>query len=537
LEKIRVGFLLDSLNQSNWIITVINDIISHEKCDICFIGINKLVVKDKVQKRKNTRLFQIISFIEKKLLIRQLDQFYTQKIPLKESFQVCDLYGEVKNNISVLDEASLEIVKQKELDVIIRFGFGILRGEILRCATFGIWSFHHGDNQFYRGRPACFWEIVKKENKVGAILQVLNSELDNGVVINSCYTKVVKSSLWLTMNQLFKQSSELAVNSINLIIENDKKIYWHQKPKQIYYTNELFRYPNTYFTLLYSSRLVYEFCFGRFGKIGNNWKVKIKKHNSGSKGFFGFSFYGFKIVNYLSKGFIADPFIREGNGEIELFVEEYDKEEKKGSILKIVLNKKFEITQTQTVLKLNYHISYPFIFKLNGNWFMIPETSDSRKVSLYKEDYNGDFILIRDLLVNDHYYDPTIVHYEGKYWLFVTRKSKGGLHDCELCCFYSNDLVKEELTPHPLNPVKMDITSSRPAGSIFIEDGVLYRPSQNGSISYGGSISINKITKLNEKEFSEEVITQILPKWQPKLKGVHTLNFSENYIVIDVNYG
>ena len=48
-----------------------------------------------------------------------------------------------------------------DLDVILRFGFNILRGEVLTSARYGIWSFHHGDNEFYRGGPPLFWEVVE----------------------------------------------------------------------------------------------------------------------------------------------------------------------------------------------------------------------------------------------------------------------------------------------------------------------------------------------------------------------------------------
>ncbi len=537
MKKIKVGLLLDSLIQPTWIDSVINELISCEFCDITFIGVNNLVTNDKFKGRKNGRFFSIVSSFEKKILSQRLNQFILKDISIKDRDIIFNLSGEFKNKISYLDQVSLDIVKNQNLDIIIRFGFGILKGEILSFARFGIWSFHHGDNKFYRGRPACFWEIIRKERKVGAILQVLNSELDNGVVINKCFTRIVNNSLWLTMNELFAQSSELLLNSINRIIQNNYEIYWAEKSKSIYYTNELFRYPNTYYTLLYLKQIALKFSIRKFNKVKNNWSVRIKRHNHKINGFFGFSFFGFKNINYKSKGFVADPFLRERDDFLELFVEEYDKSINKGNILKITLNKRLDILGTQVVLDLPYHISYPFIFEKNGEWFMIPETANAKRVSLFKERNDGEFIFVKDLLIGHSYFDPTLILHENKIWLFVTRKSKEGLNDCELCCFYTNDLFNDQFLPHPLNPIKMDVSSSRPAGSFFIENGELYRPSQNGSVSYGGSITVNRIVKLNEREFIEELVTEILPNWQPKLKGVHTLNFTNNYIVIDVNNG
>jgi len=53
-----------------------------------------------------------------------------------------------------------------------------------------------------------------------------------------------------------------------------------------------------------------------------------------------------------------------------------------------------------------------------------------------------------------------------------------------------------EFILHPKNPVKNDLTSSRPAVTMFERDGKIYRPTQNCSNSYGGSIVINCVTEL-----------------------------------------
>jgi hypothetical protein len=41
-----------------------------------------------------------------------------------------------------------------------------------------VWSYHHGDNEFYRGGPPHFWELYEKAPLSGVILQVLTEELD-----------------------------------------------------------------------------------------------------------------------------------------------------------------------------------------------------------------------------------------------------------------------------------------------------------------------------------------------------------------------
>jgi hypothetical protein len=61
----------------------------------------------------------------------------------------------------------VDSLKALSLDLMVRCGSGILRGEILRAARFGIISFHHADNRVNRGTPAAFWEVYNREATTG----------------------------------------------------------------------------------------------------------------------------------------------------------------------------------------------------------------------------------------------------------------------------------------------------------------------------------------------------------------------------------
>jgi hypothetical protein len=77
----------------------------------------------------------------------------------------------------------IAIIRQHELDFILRFGFNIIRGEILASAKYGVWSFHHDDEQKYRGAPPSFWEIYHDDPQTGVVLQRLTERLDGGVIL------------------------------------------------------------------------------------------------------------------------------------------------------------------------------------------------------------------------------------------------------------------------------------------------------------------------------------------------------------------
>jgi hypothetical protein len=79
--------------------------------------------------------------------------------------------------------SDIEIIRSHELDFILRFAFGIVRGEILQVPRYGIWSFHHDDEMRYRGGPPAFWEIYRGDPHTGVVLQRLTERLDGGVVL------------------------------------------------------------------------------------------------------------------------------------------------------------------------------------------------------------------------------------------------------------------------------------------------------------------------------------------------------------------
>src|ERR1035437_3190941 len=78
---------------------------------------------------------------------------------------------------------AVEKIRSKDFDVLIRFGFDVLDGDILKAARYGVWSYHHGDNEFYRGGPSHFWELHESSPLSGVILQVLNEEPGAGLVL------------------------------------------------------------------------------------------------------------------------------------------------------------------------------------------------------------------------------------------------------------------------------------------------------------------------------------------------------------------
>jgi len=87
------------------------------------------------------------------------------------------------------DPEDIERIRGYDLDFILRFAFGIIRGDVLTAARYGVWSFHHDDELKFRGGPPAFWEIYCSEPWTGAILQRLVDRLDAGIVLHKCHIR------------------------------------------------------------------------------------------------------------------------------------------------------------------------------------------------------------------------------------------------------------------------------------------------------------------------------------------------------------
>jgi hypothetical protein len=131
--------------------------------------------------------------------------------------------------------------------------------------------------------------------------------------------------------------------------------------------------------------------------------------------------------------------------------------------------------------------------------------------------------------------DTTIHKNNDTYWMFTNiKKQKRGSKHVELFLFSSKNLITNNWTPHPLNPIVTDIKKARPAGSIFRKNNKLFRPSQNCSNYYGYGLNISEITKLSNTGFSEKTIHSILPDWKEDVIATHTFNSVDSLFVSDI---
>lgn len=442
------------------------------------------------------------------------------------------LYPQKKGFLDIFLKKDIEKIKPLNLDIILRTEFNIIRGEILNTPRYGIWSFHHGDNRVNRGGPPCFWEIIEGHKNVGVTLQKLTSELDGGKIIDrGSYN--INWSLLVTRRRVYDSSISLLFKNINLL--KSKSI--NLKDSGLY-SNRLYKFPSIKYVLKYIfqfyvqlvKKVIIKFNYHFLGIKYDHWSLAFSKSN-----FFNTPLYRLKSVKTPKSEFWADPFLVDYNGNKFIFFENYSYKSKLGKIsCGLIENDK--LIDIKDVLVKDYHLSYPFIHKTEYGLFMIPETSQNKRLEIYKcTNFPSEWKLYSSGFEGDEIKDCNIYEDDDGLWLFMNKK-KFNSDECSDLYIYKIDSLKlNSIVPHKLNPVLTDSSSARNAGSIFKYNNKVYRPSQiNIDGKYGKGLNINEILKLNLNEYEENISDVCLPNFDKSINGIHHLDFTENFFVIDL---
>ena len=230
----------------------------------------------------------------------------------------------------------------------------------------------------------------------------------------------------------------------------------------------------------------------------------------------------------------ADCFYVENQGRHFIFFEEVDDQHPVGFLSVLEVFKDGRYTEPQTILKLDYHLSYPCVFKVENDWYMIPETSANRTVELWKcVEFPLKWEKHANILENIDTVDTTPFFHEGLWYLFTSTRRNCKKFGDRLDLFFTEDILTPNWQEHPQNPVCQGHQQFRMAGKPFIYNGKLVRPSQDSLKRYGGNIELKEILELSPTAYKEQLLEVVLPDWNAEDDGCHTINAEENFVVLD----
>ena len=202
----KIGILIDGGTMSRWQLDALRTVVEG----------NSFVVFDCTNHRAQPRRAAHGAYYALNLLAIRNPQTRAAPIPADLPVsQTVRFQAEHEGTWERLPDEMLDRIAAFNLDVIVKFGMGLLRVPPRERIGCPILSYHHGDPRRFRGRPAGFYELAGSEPQVGQIVQILSNELDAGKVVAYAETKAYPHSYRKTLVEAFQRSPLLLGTAID----------------------------------------------------------------------------------------------------------------------------------------------------------------------------------------------------------------------------------------------------------------------------------------------------------------------------------
>jgi len=204
-------------------------------------------------------------------------------------------------------------------------------------------------------------------------------------------------------------------------------------------------------------------------------------------------------VTDIKAKFVADPFMVKEDSTWYMFFEAFNSDTKKGDIGLATSNDGFNWNYERIVLSEPWSLSYPYVFKFENYYYMIPGTGKSTK--LYKAiDFPINWKFVKTLLDGNH--ADSSIFKSGDLWFLFSETHK--LHYDTLRLYFAKKLTGP-WNEHPKSPIILgDPSRARPAGRVILVNNKIIRFAQDAKISYGNSIRAFEIIKISQTEYEEK---------------------------------
>jgi hypothetical protein len=351
--------------------------------------------------------------------------------------------------------------------------------------------------------------LLKGSEELKSITYLTKKNKNKRLVVNGCWTEEAKFSKSKTISN--------NLSSLKFLINSETKDSFElfEYSKNNFSTKKLSRVTSL-FLKLYSLLFYYtSWSVYTYPRVLNIFNKNILDENMVEQ-----------IFNDKTWKFNADPFYLES--ENSLFIEKFNYLLGRGELAKY----NFDTNEIRNVRSgNNIHFSYPCVFEYQGNKYMIPEAAQSNCIKIYKK--NDDDSLSEVVTVTEKFagIDPTIVEHNGMWYIFATDGSIGS--NSHLNIYYSKNPLTE-WSEHSLNPVKINVRTTRGGGEIFKEGTSMIRPTQNCYPIYGTSLIFNKVELLTPDSFKEVLVGEIKVSKNSKYKGIHTFSRNKDTFIIDL---
>lgn len=204
---------------------------------------------------------------------------------------------------------------------------------------------------------------------------------------------------------------------------------------------------------------------------------------------------------------VADPFVVHDRGTFYLFMEAKESTTPEQNIHYATSTDGLDWTHQGEVLSTAGNMSYPQVFKHEGQWYMTPDdTNDLDETSVYKADqFPTDWSKVGSLSFMQYdANDTTIFKHNGLFWCLW--EGGDGAGNNQLRIAYSDDFPNfDGWIEHPSSPIRDTSSVERPAGRpIASDDHVDYFIQAEVNGVYGYETRAYRINELTKTSLVEE---------------------------------
>ena len=452
---------------------------------------------------------------------------YLTRIPLIKIIPLVEV------NYDIISNSDIQKIQSYNLDLILKHGFNQLREEVAKLPQHGIWFLSHSDFPSQNGNYPGLWEILKKRSIVCSAILQLSDKKNILITIDKAYFNRHRFSLIETMTKVQESSVSLVIKNLNKLISENSLRTSGETTKlgdsKSIPLERVLRYISQYYFNLFNGMLTR--VFGYLGYRNNKWSLYIGKGQFMESNLT-------KIIPIRSPRdeFWADPFIFHFKNHDYIFFENYSYKANRAKISCGKLENN-EIIEIVDVLNLDYHLSYPFIFEEDGDIYLMPETSENKRLEIYRcLDFPNQWEIYTtafngEAVADAHFFTDTL----NQRWLFLNKlSSPNSVFENELYIYQVDSIILNKIIPHKQNPVIIDSRRARNGGLIFEYQNKFYRPSQsNVDGIYGKSLNLNEIVKLTIDEYIEQPIQNTGSNNTIGLYAMHHLHQKEDFYIID----
>ncbi len=528
-KSLRFGLMINSLTVAAWQYETIKSLMDNGmKLSLVIQNADETPSQGLLEKIKHYPYRRVLFRVWNRFIFRPRSKYPADITELTKDTPTIFCKPIIKGFSTYFEEIDIQEIRNQNLDFILRFGFDIVRGEVLNTAKYGIWSFHHDDERIVRGGPPGFWEFMKKIPSNGVILQRLTNSLDKGIILKRIHFRTILHSYKAHLDQLYFGSSILPLQVCKEVINsgmlkgeessseapilyapiNIKMIqyFWKSVWRRIaFHLDDMFRQED--WNVGYCEGTMESFidCEDK-ESLNIQWFKKPRKNC-----------------------YFADPFIIKTKKDTYIFFEWYHYLRGKADLAVALKSEGFKKYHKLTNFK--EHRSYPYVFEHEGNIYCLPEANATRQVTLYRFD-EDKLTLEKDSVLLEGFpaVDVTLHFHDNKWFMYLANQKNSHTH-LEI---YHSENLKGPYQPHDNNPVMIDCAKARPAGKIFTYKEKTIRPSQNCTEHYGQAITLEEIVTLTDKQFETKEFGCISPIENSDYnRGIHTINSDDNIVVFD----